>query len=102
MANNADQRAIIVDNCNLVQVVSKHKSARFEQRRGLTDGYWREVDQLLRGNAVHPRNVSVDFLTSDDFQHVDGMNSSLGRPIMVDDEDVIPVVHGEVIDDVSH
>ena len=38
MTNNADQRTIIVDNCNLVQVVSKHKSARFEQRRGLTDG----------------------------------------------------------------
>ena len=102
MANNTDQGTIIVDNCNLVQIVSKHKSARFEQRRGLTDGYWREVDQLLCGNAVHPRNVSVDFLTSDDFQHVDGMNSSWGRPIMVDDEDVIPVVHGEVIDDVSH
>lgn len=102
MANNADQRTIIVDNCNLVQVVSKHKSARFEQRRGLTDGYWREVNQLLCGDAVHPRNVSVDFLTSDDFQYVDGMNPSLGRSIMVDDEDVIPVVHGEVIDDVSH
>ena len=102
MANNADQRTIIVDNCNLVQIVSKHKSACFEQRRGLIDGYWREVNQLLCGDAVHPRNVSVDFLTSDDFQYVDGMNPSLGRSIMVDDEDVIPVVHGEVIDDVSH
>ena len=92
MANDANKCTIMIDDANLVEVVSEHQCSSLEQWRVHVHRDWREADQLLCRNSMHSGDVAVDLLPRNNFQDIHGMDSSLRSSFMIDDKDVIPIV----------
>jgi len=102
VADNAHKAPLFVDDSNLIEVVSEHQCSRLEQRCGLCDCNRGKVHQLLCWDSMHPSNVTVDLLPCDDFQHINSMDSTLRRTLVINDEHVVPIIRCQVIDDIGH
>ena len=102
VADNTHKSALFVDDSNLVEVVGEHQSSRLEQGSGLSDCNRWKVHQLLCWDSVHPSDVTIDLLSCDDFQHINSMDSTLGRAFVINDKHVIPVIRRQVVDDIRH
>ena len=102
VTDNTHKSTLIVHDSNLIEVVSEHQSSSFEQGSGLSNCDRGKVHQLLCWDSVHPSDVTIDLLSCDDFQHINRMDSPLGRAFVINDKHVIPVIRCQVVDDIGH
>lgn len=102
MAYHADEGAFFIDHADLVEVVGKHQGPGFEQGRGASDGHGGMGKDLLCGDGVHPRNVPIHGFFRDHFEQINRMNTTHWRTVLVNDEDMVPIVFGEDIEHCGH
>lgn len=59
-------------------------------------------EDLLGGNGMHPRHVSVHRFFGDHLQQIHGVNSTHWDAFIVDDEQMVPIVFRQHIKDGGH